>query len=191
MRLVFIGPPGAGKGTQAERICQHFSVPHLSTGDILRGAREAGTEIGKLVGPLMDEGKLVSDEMIVAVVRERLGNKDCENGFLLDGFPRTVVQAKALDELFKEFDWSLNRVIEIRVPDEELTRRLLDRADQATNPRSDDSPSAIPKRLKVYRDETRPLISFYDERSRLLTVDGVGTMDEVFERIIEGLNQPI
>ncbi len=187
MRLVFIGPPGAGKGTQAARVCGHFSIRHLSTGEILRESVQAETRLGKLVGPLMQDGRLVNDELIIDVVRERLGREDCVDGFLLDGFPRTVPQAEALVELLVEFRWQLTSVIEIRVPHDELTRRLKSRANQAETPRADDSLNAIPTRLEVYRDETKPLISFYEERGQLLTVDGVGTMDEVYERLIAGV----
>ncbi len=187
MRLIFIGPPGAGKGTQSTRLCNHYSICHLSTGDILRQAIEDGTELGRKVEPLMSQGKLVGDELIVSVIKDRIQQDDCADGFLLDGFPRTLPQATSFDTILEELPIGIDRVIEIRVPNEELMRRLLGRAKESNNPRPDDSEETISDRLGIFQSETRPLVEFYEEQSLLLTVDGVGTMDEVFDRIVTGM----
>ncbi len=187
MLLIFIGPPGAGKGTQSLRLCQRFSIPHLSTGDILRKAKTDGTELGKIVGPIMDSGGLVSDELMVEVVRERTSQCDCEKGYMLDGFPRSIPQASEFDKLLESRRHKLNAVIELHVPYDELRRRLIGRFHQLKDPRPEDQPEAIEKRLKLFEDITQPLRKYYTERNLLLTVDGIGTPDEVFERILQGL----
>ncbi len=189
MRIVFVGPPGAGKGTQALRLCSHFGIPHVSTGETLRRARDQGDALGQLVAPLMDSGKLVCDDLVVKVVGNRLRLPDCQSGFLLDGFPRTLPQAEALDCLLQEFNWKLDGVIEIRVPRADLIRRLVGRATETDRPRADDSLDAIPKRLEVYEEETRPLLSFYESRGQLTTINGVGSPEDVFDRIVARLKQ--
>lgn len=185
--LVLIGPPGAGKGTQGKLLCQYYCIPHLSTGAILRKAKAEGTELGRIVGPIMDSGGLVSDELMVRVVRERILAPDCRKGFLLDGFPRSVPQAEALDQIMAESGRMLNAVVELRVEREELMRRLINRFDELDNPRPEDRPEAIPHRLDLYERITTPLLGWYGDRGKLLTVDGLGTMEEVFQRVIEGI----
>jgi adenylate kinase len=185
MRIVFIGPPGAGKGTQSARLARHLRIPHLSTGDILRVAKKAGTDLGKIVGPIMDAGQLVGDDLMLGVVTERLSQKDCDNGYMLDGFPRTVPQASAFCQYLKDNQQSLDHVIELRVADVELRKRLELRFHHISDPRPDDRPESIPHRLQVYHTETEPLLSFYSKLDDVLkTIDGLGTMDTVFERIL-------
>lgn len=188
MRIVFIGPPGAGKGTQAARLCARFGIPHVSTGDALRCARTKGDTLAEQVGPIMDAGRLVDDDLMIQVVRRRFSDPDCHAGFLLDGFPRTVPQAVALVEILDEFDWKLNAVLEIQVPREELIRRLQGRATESPQPRADDHPNAIPQRLEIYERETAPVLAFYRERDQIVPIDGTGVPDEVFDRIVSGLS---
>lgn len=185
--LVLVGPPGSGKGTQGKRLCEKFRIPHLSTGDILRKAKAEGTALGRIVGPIMDRGGLVSDDLMVQVVRERLLEPDCRKGFLLDGFPRSVPQAEALEQITAENQSQLDAVVELRVDRHELMKRLLNRFSEMANPRPEDQPEAIPHRLDLYDRITAPLLSWYGARGKLLTVDGLGTMDEVFERVVAGL----
>lgn len=177
MRLVFIGPPGAGKGTQAERLIAAYHPAHLSTGDMLRAARDARTDVGVKADEYMSKGQLVPDDIIVAIIQERLQNPDCKEGFLLDGFPRTVAQAEALDEMLKAAGTPLDIVLELRVPEDELFRRLAGRG------RADDKPEVIRQRLVAYREQTEPLLDYYGKQGLLKTVDGLGTVDEIFARI--------
>ena len=163
MRVVMIGPPGAGKGTQSVRLAEYLEVPHLSTGELLRSAKNAGTELGKLVAPIMDVGGLVDDDLMVKLVKERLANEDCLDGFLLDGFPRTVPQAEAFQVFLEESEQAINHVVHMQVDDEETTKRLIARFKDLENPREDDRPEAIPVRLKAYHSETSPLIEFYSQ----------------------------
>lgn len=184
MRIVFIGPPGAGKGTQAQRLVDTYRIAHLSTGDMLRAAREAGTEIGRQADRYMSAGQLVPDETILAIVGQRLTEPDCRNGYLLDGFPRTLAQAEALDLMLDEAGTPLDGVLELRVPEEELFKRLAGRG------RADDDPDVIRQRLVAYREQTEPLLDYYRGRALLHTLDGVGTVEEVFQRaksVLDGL----
>lgn len=213
MRLMLLGGPGAGKGTQAKRLAQHFNIPQISTGDMLRSAIADGTELGKSAKKVMDEGKLVSDDIIVALVEERLSRKDCRNGFLFDGFPRTIIQAEAL----REKEIYLDHVVEIAVSDDEIIRRLSGRRihqpsgriyhienqkplhegrDDLTNEplvqREDDKESTVRKRLDVYHEQTEPLIQYYQSWANqgsvgapeFHRVNGSGDVDEVFARIL-------
>lgn len=190
MRIVFIGPPGAGKGTQCARLADHFQIPHLSTGDILRAAVASGSQLGQQVAPIMEQGGLVSDELMLGVVGERLQQADCANGYLLDGFPRTVPQATAFTRVLEGEQARLDHVIELRVADEELQQRLEMRFQQMDNPRPDDRPESIPNRLRVYHTATEPLLGYYAGLPDLLkTVDGHGPMDIVFHRIVAAIGR--
>jgi len=182
IRVVFLGPPGAGKGTQAIRIAEKYNVPHISTGDILRAAVKEGTELGKLAKSYMDRGELVPDEVIIGIIRERLSQPDVrERGFILDGFPRTLRQAEALDRMLAELNMPLDRVIYLNVDDEEIVRRLLARG------RADDTEEVIRNRLKVYREQTAPLIDYYSEKCLLAEIYGVGEIEEITRKIEEAL----
>ncbi len=189
MFLVFIGPPGAGKGTQAQRLIDYLEIPHLSTGDMLREAVKQGTELGKKAGPIMAASQLVGDDLMIGIVEERLSQSDCRRGCLLDGFPRTVRQAQALDELFAQSNRRLAAALELRVPEDELIRRLLGRyREMSKPPRADDRPEAVPKRLETYRNETKPVLDYYQSTRRLSTIDGAGSQDEVFDRILRAID---
>ncbi len=177
MRIVFIGPPGAGKGAQAERTIERYGVAHLSTGDMLRAARDAETEVGKKAQTYMSAGQLVPDDVVVAILDERLSQADCQKGYLLDGFPRTIAQAEALDRILVEKKTPLDAVLELKVPQEELLRRLAGRG------RADDQPEVIRQRLVVYRRQTEPLLDYYGKGGVLKTIDGLGSIEEIFERI--------
>lgn len=176
MRMVFIGPPGAGKGTQAERLVQTYKMAHLSTGDMLRAARDAKTEVGLKAEKFMSSGALVPDDIIVAIIAERLKSPDCEQGYLLDGFPRTIAQAESLDSMLAKKKTPLDVVLELQVPEDELFRRLAGRG------RADDSPDVIRQRLAAYRKQTEPLLEYYGRRGSLKSINGLGTVDEIFER---------
>ncbi len=176
MRIVFIGPPGAGKGTQAERLIETYKLAHLSTGDMLRAARDAQTDVGRKADEYMSGGKLVPDDIIVAIIRERLAEPDCGEGYLLDGFPRTTPQAEALDAMLAEQDTPLDVVLELQVPEEELFKRLAGRG------RADDKPEVIRQRLVAYRQQTEPLLDYYGKKGLLKSIDGLGTVEEIFAR---------
>jgi adenylate kinase len=166
----------------------HFKIPHLSTGDILRQAVRDATELGKLAEPIMAASQLVGDELMIGIVRDRLAKPDCANGCLLDGFPRTIAQAEALDAMFEQTGRELDAVLELRVPDEILALRLAGRYAQLDDPRADDRPEAIPGRIETYQRQTQPVLAYYRESGRLKTIDGVGTTDEVFHRICKTLS---
>lgn len=179
MRLILLGPPGAGKGTQAARVCETHGLVHLSTGDLLRAAVGAGSELGNEAKSFMDAGNLVPDTLVLALVRERLEQPDAAAGFLLDGFPRNVSQAEALEADLGEA--GVECVVHMKLEDEEIVRRLLARG------RADDTEEVIRNRLEVYRAETAPLIAHYEAQELLRTIDAEGTMDEVFDRIAGAL----
>jgi adenylate kinase len=176
MRLVFIGPPGAGKGTQAERIIKRYKPAHLSTGDMLRAARDAKTEIGIKADKYMSSGALVPDDIIIDIISERLKQADCEKGYLLDGFPRTIAQAEALDVMLAKKGTPLDVVLELKVPEEELFKRLAGRG------RADDTPDVIRQRLVAYSKQTEPLLAYYAKQGLLKSIDGLGTVEEIFDR---------
>lgn len=181
MRLVFIGPPGAGKGTQSERLLRHFHIPHLSTGNMLREAVKAQSRVGRLAKDFMDAGGLVPDPIILEIVGQRLDQPDCEAGCLLDGFPRTLGQARALDDSLRERRSPLDAVIELRVDEDQLVQRLAGRG------REDDRPDVIRARLHAYHVQTAPVVAYYQEQGLWRPIEGVGTPDEVFHRILQAL----
>jgi adenylate kinase len=185
MRVLFMGPPGAGKGTQAALVAEHFGIPQISTGDIFRANAAAGTELGVIAKRYMKAGEYVPDEVTNDMVRARLGEPDARQGFLLDGYPRTVDQVARLDEMLAELGTSLDGVIVLRVDREELIARLLERA--RTSGRADDTEDVIRYRQEVYAEQTAPLLSLYSERGLVVEVDGHGTVDEVAERIWNAL----
>ncbi len=176
-RLVFLGPPGAGKGTQAKQLSHVCGVPHISTGDILRSAVSQGTELGKKAQFYMDQGELVPDELILNMIRERLGAEDTQSGWILDGFPRNVEQASFLDSLLQDIGQPCDCVVNLDVPDEVIVARLRLRGVQEG--RSDDTETTIRHRLDVYRQLTAPLIDFYRNRQQLVSVDGNRPVEQV------------
>jgi adenylate kinase len=183
---VLFGPPGSGKGTQAQRVAGRIGVPHIATGDILRTEVAKGTPLGNEVEPIMRSGKLVSDDLIVRVIESRLNDPDAEPGALLDGFPRTLAQARALDEMLAGNTQRVDVVVSLLVPDETLRERMRKRA--AAEGRADDAPETFERRLEVYRAETEPVLGYYRTAGvRIDDVDGVGTIDEVTERIAAAL----
>lgn len=177
MRIIFIGPPGVGKGTQSQRLLKHFGIPHVSTGDLLREAISESTRLGRLAQRYMTRGQLVPDPIVLQIVGARLEEGDCQNGCLFDGFPRTLGQAQALDEFLAEMGAPLDAVIELKVDEDEVVRRLAQRQ------RGDDTPEIIRRRMHSYWQETAPLLDYYQRRNILYSIDGVGTPDEVFGRI--------
>jgi adenylate kinase len=181
MFIVFVGPPGAGKGTQSKRLVNHLDITHLSTGDILRASVASGSRLGELARGFINRGQLVPDEMMVNLIADRLSQPDCDRGCLLDGFPRTIAQARAFDQTLGEQGRRLDLVLALHVDREELRRRLLSRASQEG--REDDSPATILHRLNIYEQQTAPLIDYYRRQSVLEDIQATGTPDEVFERV--------
>jgi adenylate kinase len=212
VRIVLVGPPGAGKGTQAEFIAERFSIPQISTGDIFRANVAGGTKLGVLAKKYMDAGDLVPDEVTVAMVRDRLGEPDASAGFLLDGFPRNVAQAYELDSALNDLGTSLDVVLELQVDHDEVVKRLsgrrmcrkcghiwhveydatdvegvCDRCGGELFQRDDDRAETVRHRLEVYAEQTSPLINFYDKRGQLVVVDAIGAVEDVTERAIQAL----
>ncbi|TPM51172.1 adenylate kinase [Mesorhizobium sp. B2-2-4] len=187
MRLILLGPPGAGKGTQAQRLVERHGIPQLSTGDMLRAAVQAGTEVGKRAKAVMDAGELVSDAIVNAIVAERIDQPDCANGFILDGYPRTLVQADAVESMLDERGIALDTVIELVVDDKALVGRIVKRADEAKAAgqpvRKDDNPAVFEERLREYYKKTAPLIGYYYAKRRLKSVDGMAGIDAVTSEI--------
>jgi len=208
MRLVFMGAPGSGKGTQAKKLMDRYAIPQISTGDLLRAEKAAGTELGKKVKAVMEAGRLVSDEIVVNIIRGRLKNPDTKNGFILDGFPRSIAQAEALDKVLAEEKQPLDKGVLLDVDFDKLLKRLTGRRTCKTcghlyniyySPpkkagvcdldggellqRADDNETTIRERLKVYQDQTAPLIDYYKKQGKFTSVDGEGSVDEIFKRI--------
>ncbi|MFJ9542307.1 adenylate kinase [Streptomyces sp. NPDC101225] len=215
MRIVLVGPPGAGKGTQATRLAGKLSIPHISTGDLFRANISRQTELGKLAKSYMDAGNLVPDEVTIAMAKDRMEQPDAENGFLLDGFPRNVSQAEALDELLKTETIKLDAVLDLEVPEEEVVKRIAGRRicrnDSAhvfhvtyspakkdgvcdvcggeLYQRDDDSEETVRKRLEVYHTQTEPIIDYYKTQGLVVTISSLGPVDEVTQRALEALKR--
>ena len=185
MRLVLLGAPGSGKGTQASRLREHLQVPHVSTGDLLRAAVKAGTPLGLQAKAVMESGALVSDEIVLGMLEERLTAGDTGNGFILDGYPRNLAQANALDGLLARLRQPVDIAVQLDVEAELLVERIAGRAQ--VEGRADDTPEAVRNRLKVYNEATAPVVDYYRNAGRLACVNGVGSVDEVFQRILETL----
>jgi adenylate kinase len=183
MRLILLGPPGAGKGTQAQRLVHHYGIVQLSTGEMLRAAVAAGTPVGLKAKDIMASGGLVPDDVVIGIISDRLDQPDATNGFILDGFPRTVPQAEALDRLLQSKNLALDAVVELRVDEGALLQRVESRVAEMTargeQVRADDTPEVLSKRLASYRALTEPLVRYYSERRKLLTVDGMMAIEEV------------
>jgi adenylate kinase len=212
LRLVIFGPPGAGKGTQAKLLSERLGVPHIATGDMLREAVKAGTRLGGLAKKYMDEGRLVPDEVVIGMVEERLRQPDCSKGFILDGFPRTIEQAEALDSELEKLGLKLDAVLNLEVGDEEVVKRIAlrrtcrscgavyhlifnpprregvcDRCGGKLYQRDDDREEVVRNRLKVYRQQTKPLLEFYRRRGLLRDVNGERSIEDVFKEILAAL----
>ncbi len=214
MKLILLGPPGAGKGTQAVRLVKHFGIPQISTGDILRKAVKDRTELGTLAKKYMDSGGLVPDEVVIGIIRERIAQPDCGKGYILDGFPRTIAQAEALDEMLAKMGTGIDHVVNIAVDDDEIIKRLTgrrtcskcgagyhilfdppskegicDKCGGKLIQRDDDKEATIRARLKVYREQTEPLIAYYTGKHLLRTISGEGNMEEIFASILKELGE--
>jgi adenylate kinase len=177
MRIILVGPPGAGKGTQCQKLLDYLQVPHLSTGEMLRAAIKAGTPEGMQAKGYMDHGQLVPDALVLGMVTRRLEAPDCRAGCLLDGFPRTLPQAEMLDDLLERRAMSVDGVVELAVPRDELVRRMLARQ------RADDNPEIFRKRIASFEVQTAPLLDYYARQGKLVSIDGLGSTDEIFARV--------
>jgi adenylate kinase len=186
MRLLIMGPPGAGKGTQAERIAEHYGLPAISTGDIFRAMKHADTPLARQVRAIMESGGYVSDEITNEIVKDRLAQNDCAAGFLLDGYPRTLQQVRTLDDYLAETDRPLDAVISLLADVDEVVARLLKRAE--IDGRADDNEETIRVRLQVYSEQTEPLLDVYRSRGLLVEVNGLGEIDQVSERVFAALD---
>ena len=186
MRLVLLGAPGSGKGTQAARLKEHLQVPHSSTGDLLRAEVAAGSKLGLAAKDVMARGELVSDEILLGMLEDRFSRPDTRGGFILDGYPRNLAQADALDGLLQRIGQPMDYAVQLEVAQDLLVERIAGRAKQEG--RADDAPEAVRKRLQVYDEQTAPVIGFYRQHGQLTVVDGVGSLDEVFTRILEAID---
>lgn len=187
LNILLLGSQGAGKGTQALRISEAYGIPHIATGDILRAAMADGTELGLKVKPIYDSGNLVPDDLMIGIIRDRLAQEDADNGFVLDGFPRTLAQTEALDRTLREIGKELSVVFVLQLPESVAVARLTKRAE--LEGRVDDTPEAIAKRLELYRRETEPLVEWFRARSNVVTVHAERSVSEVFGEIQEALEQ--
>ena len=185
MRLVLLGAPGSGKGTQAARLKDHLQVPHISTGDLLRAEVAAGTRLGLAAKEIMARGDLVSDAILLDMLEDRISRPDTGNGFILDGYPRNLAQASALGGLLARIGQPMDRAVQLDVDSELLVARIAGRA--KAEGRADDNPESVRKRLKIYDEQTAPVVDYYRQRGLLSVVDGVGTLDEVLTRILEAI----
>lgn len=185
MRLVLLGAPGSGKGTQAARLTDHLQVPHVSTGNLLRAEVAAGTRLGRAAKEVMARGELVSDEILLGMLEDRFSREDTRGGFILDGYPRNLAQASALDGLLARLGQPMDAAVQLEVPQELLVERIAGRAREEG--RADDTPESVRTRLKVYEEQTAPVVDYYRQRGLLSVVDGVGGVDEVFARILGAL----
>jgi adenylate kinase len=185
--LLLLGAPGAGKGTQAKRISDEYEIPQISTGDILRAAVAAETALGRRVEPILEAGELVPDALIVELIRERLGHEDTRTGFILDGFPRTIPQAEALDAMLEAIDRRIAAVLEFQLPEAEAVERLLGRA--AQEGRVDDTPDTIRRRMEVYREQTEPLTAYYIALGLLVGIDAAADVDAVYQQVVQVLER--
>lgn len=184
MNIILFGPPGAGKGTQAKKLQDEFNIPQLSTGDIFRSAIKNETPLGVKVKSILDNGELVPDETVVDLVADELSKEKYQDGYILDGFPRTVAQAEAFDQHLENHNDELDAFISLSVPEEELVKRILSRGEG----RSDDTEEKVKTRLEVYQKETKPVLDHYQKQDKVQEVNGLGTIDEIFDRIKEALN---
>ena len=214
MKLILLGAPGAGKGTQAEVICKHLGIPAISTGNILREALKSGTEMGLKAKAFMDAGQLVPDEIVIGIIKDRLAEEDCKNGFILDGFPRTIPQAEALDAALAKLNDKIDYAINVEVPDDNIINRMggrracvgcgatyhvvfnapkledtCDSCGEKLILRDDDKPETVKKRLDVYHEQTQPLIDYYKKAGALREVDGTVDMEDVFQAIVKVLGE--
>ena len=214
MKIIMLGAPGAGKGTQAKMIAEKYGIPHVSTGDIFRANIKNGTELGMEAKKYMDQGQLVPDELTVKILLDRVAQDDCKNGYVLDGFPRTIPQAEVLDKALTELGDAIDFTIDVNVPDENIVKRMsgrraclscgttyhiehippkkegiCDKCGQELVLRDDDKPETVSKRLKVYHEQTQPLIDYYTKQGVLKTVDGTAALDKVFQAIVEILGE--
>ena len=187
LNVLLLGPQGAGKGTQAKRISAEYGTPHIASGEILRAEMDAGTELGRRIKPIYDAGELVPDDLMIELIRERLSQPDAEGGFVLDGFPRTLEQADALDDMLLEIGSPLDVVFDLQIDEPTTVLRLLGRAEEEG--RSDDTPEAIAKRLELFRDATMPVIEHYRAQGKVVGVHAAGTVNQVFNEIQEALEQ--
>ncbi|NNC23753.1 adenylate kinase [Salinisphaera sp. USBA-960] len=181
MKIVLLGAPGSGKGTQGAELASHYGVPKIASGDLLREAVASGSELGQKAKAAMDAGELVSDDTVIGMIRERLNEPDAQNGFILDGFPRSLAQAEALDQLLDELSRPLQRVIHMQVDNEEIVGRL------AARGRADDTEEAIRNRLAVFAEQTEPLVTYYEQRGLLTPVNATGDIDAIQTRLIEAI----